>query len=307
MFFSALPSITESPACRRAICITALVVLSLSSFCHAGGIGVLLSREIPPYVSMLESFESQLRTQSIDRFFLDEKNQPYSLGGGGGELNPEQYDVLVAVGPGALRYLKDRAKQVPLVFGMVLNPQKIFTVSEEPGCGVTLNLPVKAQFAGMLKYFPAMARLGVLFDPVNNQDWYESASDIASDLGIKLVPLQAQRVSGRLKILGKLSDLDAILFIPDKTIISKAVIQHVIKQAVLEHTPVVGYNQFFYDSGATLAFIIDYKKIGQQVAEQVEAILDGHSCESLIPPAFDLRVNASVWEALQLDKKGTRQ
>ncbi len=97
---------------------------------------------------------------------------------------------------------------------------------------------------------------------------------------------------------------DAILFIPDKTIISKAVVQYVIKQAVLQGTPTVGYNQFFYDSGATLAFIIDYAKVGQQVADQVETILAGEPCPGQVPPVFETRINSGAWRALQLGNKG---
>ena len=127
---------------------------------------------------------------------------------------------------------------------------------------------------------------------------------VAESQDIELVPLQVQREEGRLKILGNFSELDAILFIPDKTIISKAVIQYVIKRAVLKRIPVVGYNQFFYDSGATLAFLIDYRKVGQQVAGKVTTIINGGPCEPLSPPTFDVQINPGAWQALQLGDKG---
>ena len=152
-----------------------------------------------------------------------------------------------------------------------------------------------------------MTRLGVLFDPANNLAWFDHAVSVAKPLGLDLIPLQVKRAVGRLEIVGDLSLPDAILFIPDKSIIAKAVITHVIKQAVLQRTPVVGYNQFFFDSGATLAFIIDYAKIGQQVAEQVQKILTGGTCDGLIAPTFETQTNADVWQALHLDGKGGGQ
>lgn len=288
----------------RAVCLTILLALVAPSLGMASGVAVLISREIPPYVSMVEGLEEQLGAQPVDRYFLDKQGLPYSLGVGGGEFEPEQYDALVAVGPAALRYLDTNTRQVPLVFGMVLNPQKILTASPAASCGVTLNLPIAEQLSALLENFPDVTRLGVLFDPANNQDWYEDAVQVAESLQIELVPLQVQRNEGRLKILGQFSELDAILFIPDKTIISKAVIQHVIKRAVIQRIPVVGYNQFFYDSGATLAFIIDYRKVGQQVAGKVTSIFNGGPCEPLSPPAFDVHINPGAWQALQLGDKG---
>ncbi len=253
---------------------------------------------------MVEGLEQGLGAQPVDRYFLDKQGLPYSLGVGGSKFDAEQYDALVAVGPAALRYLDTNTSQTPLLFGMVLNPQKILTDSAAMSCGVTLNLPVAEQLSALLDHFPDMARLGVLFDPANNQSWYDDAVQVAESLEVELVSLQVQREAGRLKILGKFSDVDAILFIPDKTIISKAVIQHVIKRALQQRIPVVGYNQFFYDSGATLAFIIDYRKVGQQVAGKIDTILNGGYCDPLSPAAFDVKINDGAWQALQLGEKG---
>ncbi len=285
--------------------ILAFVMVPVTVWAKERTVGVLISKEIAPYISMVRGLEQQLGNIPVERFFLDKQDRPYSLAGGGGELNPEYYDVLVAVGPGALRYLHGRANQVPLVFGMVLNPQNILAGSAAASsCGVSLNLPIEGQLSAIKNHLPDMTQLGVLFDPDNNRAWYEAAERVANNMEIKLVPLQVQRESNRLEILGNFSDLDVLLFIPDKTIISKAVIQYVIKQAVLQRTPVVGYNQFFYDSGASLAFIIDYAKIGGQVADQVEAILSGRPCKGQEPPLFQTQMNSEVWQALQLSRKG---
>ncbi|MEA3545357.1 MAG: ABC transporter substrate binding protein, partial [Thermodesulfobacteriota bacterium] len=208
------------------------------------------------------------------------------------------------VGPGALRHLQDRSKEVPLLFGMVLNPDKLLANSVNPPCGVSLNLSITAQIAAIASHLPDMTRLGVLFDPVNNQPWFERATVIASSLGVELVPLRVTRQGERIKILDDLAAPDAILFIPDKTIIAKPVIRHIIKQAVFQQTPVVGYNQFFYDSGAALSFVIDYAENGQQVARQVETILAGDGCPGVVAPAFTTRVNEEVLRILRQDGQG---
>jgi len=283
-------------------CIAVLVGVAFPVLCQARetAVGVLLSREIAPYVAMVEGLESRLGNLPVQRFFLDDQGKPYSLGDRGATLDEAKFSVLVAVGPEALRYLLPRAGAVPLVYGMVLSPENVVGAAGKLPCGVSLNIPVKSQFAAIRQHFPAVARLGVLFDPENNRAWFENASAVAASMGLELVPLRVNRQSAKLDILGDFSSLDVILFIPDKTIISKAVIQHVIKQAVLHRTPVVGYNQFFHDSGAALNLIIDYPMAGQQVAAQVQQLLAGDRCQGTVAPNFTPRVNDDAWKALGL-------
>ena len=287
----------------RVCCLAALIVMAvLPGLCLAKdeAVGVLLSREIAPYVAMVEGLESRLGSLPVQRFFLDDQGQPYSLGDRGATLSPSQYAVLVAVGPEALRYLLPRVGTVPLVYGMVLSPENIVGPGDRIPCGVSLNIPVKAQFSSIRQHFPTVARLGVLFDPDNNRAWFDDAATVAAGMGMQLIPLRVNRQSAKLDIIGDFSVLDGILFIPDKTIISKAVIQHVIKQAALHRIPVIGYNQFFYDSGAALNFIIDYRLVGQQVAAQIQQLIAGERCHGTLAPNFAARANDDALRALGL-------
>ena len=261
-------------------------------------VGVLLSREIFPYVSMVEGLETRLKLP-VQRFFLDENGTAYSLSGRSATLNPQLYDVLVAVGPEALRYLHDRAGSVPVLYSMVLSPRNVIGEQGRLPCGVNLNIPAEAQFSSIVRFLPLSRKIGVLFDPANNQAWFKSASVVAASRKLELVPLQVIRQGDRLDLAGEFSHLDAILFIPDPSVISKSVIQHVIKQAVIKGIPAVGYNQFFLDSGATLALIIDYRKVGAQVARQVEQVLAGERCEMGVSPEYDAVFNEEVWRTLR--------
>lgn len=288
-------------------CWVAFPVFLLSagnSLAQERGVAVLLSREIAPYVAMVEGLEQQLGKHPVQRFFLDKQGQVYGFAGGSGDLDPARYDALVAVGPSALRYLQGRSGHVPLLFGMVLNPEKLFSDSEKPPCGVSLNISIAAQISAISEQLPGMASLGILFDPANNQSWFDHAAVIAKTLGIELLPLQVTYQREKITILGDLDAPDAILFIPDKTIIAKPIIQYIIKQAVLQGTPVVGYNQFFYDSGAALSFIVDYAKNGQQVAKLIEKILMGGRCAGVVAPAFTTRINEDVLRVLQHRSRG---
>jgi len=110
-----------------------------------------------------------------------------------------------------------------------------------------------------------------------------------------------------INIVGNIAQVDAILFIPDSSIISRVVIQHIIKQALLRKVPVIGYNKFFLDSGATLSFIIDYEQVGREVAELVQKQLSpGFSC-GVNAPDFILQINPETWNLLHLEQKKVRE
>lgn len=264
-------------------------------------VAILLSREIAPYVDMVAGLESGLGNQPVQRFFLDEKGQPFTLAGRESILAPEQFSALVAVGPEALDYLQQQSiATTPVFYGMVLNPQSLSLNSPRlTNCGIALNLPVDVQLVALQQQLPALKRLGILFDPANNHAWFDQAQGSAAQVNIELLPLQVQRTNGRLELVGDFTQPDALMFIPDKSIISQAIIQYVIKQAVLRRIPVVGYNQFFLDSGAALAFVIDYRQVGRQVAHQIRTVLGGQECP-FTAPAFELKRNPQVWQALDL-------
>jgi putative ABC transport system substrate-binding protein len=167
---------------------------------------------------------------------------------------------------------------------------------------VALNLKNAAPLQSNRKNRRGFKRLGILYDPKNNQQWYAEASALAVTVEMELVPLLVSRPSTQLEIVGDLTLPDAMLFIPDKTIISRSVIQHVIKEAYQRKVPVIGYNRFFYESGAALSFVIDYNKLGRQVGDQVNGLLSGEICQGTISPNFKVLVNDDAWRVLDLPR-----
>ncbi|MDH3997366.1 MAG: hypothetical protein OET90_00880 [Desulfuromonadales bacterium] len=278
----------------------ALIAISATAYAEQKNVGVLLSKEIAPYVDMVEGLEARLGNVEVQRFFLDAEGRPYSLSGLSNNPVPEQFAAMVAVGPEALRYLQPQMGSVPLIYGMVLNPLNFYGENRDAICGVPLNLPVESQLKAIQQHFPSIKRLGIFYDPKNNQAFYDEASGFAVSMELELISLQVRRTPAKLDIVGELARPEALLFIPDRTIISKAVVQHVIKDAYSRRIPVVGYNTFFHDSGAALSFVIDYRELGRQVGAQVLSVLGGGTCPGEMPPNFTAKRNVDAWRVLGL-------
>lgn len=284
-------------------CMLLVVAIQGRPACADGPVAVLLSREIAPYAAMLEAFEQEMGTRPVVRFFFDDRGRTYSLEARSTLLDPAAYGALVAVGPEALRYLHARVGDTPLLFGMVLRPEQAVASPLPPLCGIDLEIPVAVQLVHIRQQLPHVQTLGILYDPQNNQTWFDQAQIHAASLGFSVTPLHVSRSRDGLEVVGGFDHVDAALFIPDQSIVSPAVIQHVIKESLQQRVPLVGFNQFFLDSGTAFSFIVDYRQIGRQVAELVTNSAAGN-CTQISPPPFALRTNSAVLKLLNLTPGG---
>lgn len=263
-------------------------------------IALVVSGNIRPYVEAAEGFIAAMDENSdaqISTFFI-ENNSVKSKTVLKEKIEGRGYSLVVAIGPEATRLSHEALKDpsAPILYSMVLNPEKIL----EPGakdCGVPLNIPVSVQLEEITSHLPKLKRIGLLFDPENNENFYRKAHETASALGVEIVPLRASSRSEIPEALRKWQTLDALWMIPDRTIISESIVGYIIKEMILRKVPTIGYNRFFYDSGATLAFVFDYNALGRQTAGLALSSLSGSPCP-YAPPVFSTQVNHRVLERL---------
>lgn len=309
---------------------TALPGLSLKVQAESLPVAVIISREIKPFIEMVEGFESAM-DQPVVRIFIDQNNNPFSHDPLYKGTQIESYSFIIAVGPSALSYLVQNnhlgqmsssqphdtliqdgdpnfnsTSQPPasgstfrkILYAMVLNPETIIPRGVSL-CGISLNLFSGETVSKITQIFPSIRRVGVLFDPDNSREWFERAKERGVFNKITTIPLYIKEQHDVTRLHKDDSDVDALLFIPDKTVISPTIINHIIKQSIARRIPVIGYNSFFHKSGAALSFILDYRTIGEQMAQKVMALSKGEHCEPSTP-AYHMTLNRSVVELLDL-------
>ncbi|MBF0232814.1 MAG: hypothetical protein HQK62_03455 [Desulfamplus sp.] len=335
-------------------------------------VAILISREIKPFIEMVEGLESAL-DQPVVRIFIDKNNSPFSHDPLYKGTQIDNYSFVVAVGPSALSYLVENNKLtqdtipqnetsppqnednrpqpgealppqhkenifhtvvVPtkqinndtrinnsmlqaadtrlnikiiphantrkILYAMVLNPETIIPRGVSL-CGISLNLFSEETIAKIKKVFPSVKKMGILFDPDNNSEWFQNAKNQGLFNEINSVPIyiKEQHDVNRLH-QNENSDVDALLFIPDKTVTSPTIISHIIKQSIARRIPVIGYNSFFHKSGAALSFILDYRIIGMQMAQKIMTLSRDDLCESSTP-AYHMTLNRSVVDLINLE------
>ncbi len=264
---------------------------------------VWVSREIKPYLQALEGIH---RFSDADPNVMVGVHRLYETGATtdfqleqateGGENG-----TMIAIGPEAtdLLWNESAVADRPKVYGMVLNPEEVIRKSGET-CGISLRIPVAIQLGEIQKALPFIQRIGLLYNPAHNADFFRTGESAAAFLGLDIVALA---ISDRREIPAVLrknwKGIDALWLIPDRTVISERLIEYIIKEAVLQKVPVIGYNRFFHDSGAVVSFVFDYERLGFQLAKiAVERCVTG-ICPDRIP-AFETWINEEVARRLGL-------
>ncbi len=289
--------------------VSALLCIFSASFIFAGEkpVAVLISQEIKPFMEMVEGFEQALG-EPVVRIYLDKNKLPFSHDALYKGVDQAHYSCIVAVGPSALSWIlnqkdshQSNSKEYSkILYAMVLNPERIIPNGQKI-CGISLNLFSGVQVSNIPRVFPFIKKIGVLFDPKNNKSWFSTARFISFLGNIEIIPLHIEEQSDiNRHYKNNFSNVDALLFIPDRTVISPTIIKHVIKQSIARNIPVIGYNSFFHRSGAAMSFILDFRGIGIQMADMVSNLLRGKQCKSS-SPSYYIQLNRKVIDIMDIE------
>ncbi len=261
-------------------------------------VALLVSRNIRPYLEAVEGITRILKEYAgadVTVFELEKME-------GKGEtvlkenLARKHFHLLIGVGPEAARLMADLTSVVvPMMYTMVLHPERTVSPSD---CGIPLDIPLHIQLRKIAAALPSVRRLGLLYDPAFNADFLKKAVKHAPAHNLEIVPLPVSSRSDIPEVLDRnWSRIDGLWLIPDQTVISESIVQYVIKQALYKRRPAVGYNRFFYESGAALSFIFEYEEIGRQTGVLALDLMADGICESK-PPVFHAWLNQRVLDRL---------
>jgi putative ABC transport system substrate-binding protein len=289
-----------------------------SAQCHGADAAVepyqivlFVSKNIRPYAEAVDGLHGQLDAfmdADVEIIMLDRYSEKARADLADRFIKDGGVDLAVAIGPEAADFVWGafQAAAFPKIYSIILNPEKVIN-DIDTATGISLNIPPADQLNAIRQGLPAVGRIGIFYDPVYNSDFYAKASEAAFEIDVDLVPMIVSTRKDIPFLLEECWDsIDCVWLIPDRTVISESIAQHIIKQAVLKKVPVVGYNQFFYDSGAAMAFVFDYKDLGRQTAGVVSDVLRLKAFESRVP-VFKVWLNKKVLEKLNITASQTIQ
>lgn len=265
--------------------LTTLAIVSLHTPLSAQEVAILKSADIAPYNEAVTGFKASMPNTA--RFL--EYNMKGDTAHGrklARKIRASNATVVLAVGLKAAMVAKLEIIDTPVIFSMVLNPEK-YALTVPNMIGISLEVPLTQQLDTLRAMLPRLKRIGLLYDPKKTAPLLRRTIAQAKKLGITIVERTVKnqkQVPQALRIL--LPDIDALWLTPDSTVLTEDSFSFLLGTALDQHVPVIGFSSEFARSGALLSLSVNYMDIGHQAGQLAQEILAGKTIPSpnLLPP-----------------------
>ena len=213
--------------------------------------------------------------------------------------------VLVALGPLAAQLAHQVAPDLPLVFCMVAEPEKLGLVPSRNMTGVALEIPVQNQLAVFRMVNPRAVRIGVLHGP----DAAEAVAQAKKVAAVVRLGVYARQLESDQDVLPALRALfsgpepvDALWLPPDPLLLGDETRRFLLKEAAKAGKPVYAFSPSLVAEGALVSNGPDFVSIGEMAAELVRRLAEGEQEPiGMLVPRAELIINTKAATRLKID------
>ena len=278
-----------------------LLIVSSASLCADGPmIVIIISSEAQAYKQVAKNFETELQKKHPEVQFVEIFSS--NVGEELALLKDRQPRLVFALGSDAVRKGRKQLTDQPMLATMILGDNSL--QGSPNATAITLDMPITKQLRVYKKILPAAKRIGVLYNPKNNQKWINKAKKIATKFGLEIVAVKVEsprEISSALKSLNH--RVDSILAIPDKMVYSSNTAKAVLLFSFRHRIPFVGLSSAWVKAGALYALDWDYSDLGRQSANTALKILDGIKPEKIklaVPAKSVYQLNLKTAKRMKL-------
>jgi putative ABC transport system substrate-binding protein len=249
---------------------------------------VLSSQDSNPYKLTRAAFEEHLST-----YFPDAEYRHYLVGLDHGQNSlpvfsaetEEAPSIILALGTRAIEQAQLSFPDIALVTSMVLKDN--VTRPPEQYRAILLQIPAAVQLQWLVKFLPAVRKVGILYDPDRSSDLISAFQEASAGTGIDIVPVKISSVAQLKEGLQYISkQADVLLAVPDATVYSGKTAKEVLLFSYRNSIPFIGLSSTWVEAGALYALEVNYIDIGKQCAESARQMLAG------APPAKQPKLSA---------------
>ncbi|PIX16670.1 hypothetical protein CO110_07040 [Candidatus Desantisbacteria bacterium CG_4_9_14_3_um_filter_40_11] len=189
-------------------------------------------------------------------------------------IKKEKPPIVFALGTRALKLLKMRVGEIPIIVCMVINQDEINGANIT---GVTLSIPTMIKLQWINENLSQTKRIGLIYS-IETAELVAKISQDCKKSGYEVV---AQKINSGEEITWALqkiaSRIDCFLMVPDARIYFPKSIEYLLMEGLKRKFAVIGLSSFYTKAGAFVSFDCDYQDIGRQTAEMAMKILNGQS------------------------------
>lgn len=268
--------------------------LGLSGVTSAEEVAILKSADISAYSEAITAFKTALPLSLQVTTEYDLQGDIAKGRNLARRIRASNAKVVLAVGLKAALAAKLEILDIPVIFCLVLNPEK-YGLPTGNMVGLSLDIPFRQHLKPLQTLVPKVSRIGVLFDPQKTNGMQNQLLRDAKALGISIVSEAVQTEQDVPQALNAIKGrIDALWLLPDSTVLTENTLDFLMSTTLEAHIPVVGFSAGLVHSGALVAAYVHYGDIGKQAARLSQQLV-GQTSPSLlgtiIPPE---RVQQSI-------------
>jgi putative ABC transport system substrate-binding protein len=281
-----------------------LCLILSPSFSLAGEravISVIFSSNAEPYQQSWKGFKKFLDEKRVALWVSQhnlEKDEPKEICR---QIDEKKPDIVFALGAKAAKFAKEKIKDIPVVFGMVFDPDEFVGPNITGG---SLKIPARRKLEEIKRILPGAKKLGMLYSP-DSIALYKEVSKECVRTGFQLV---ARKVDSQKELPDAVKDIswqiDCFLMIPDPAIYFPKSVEHLLREGLEAKCPVIGLSLSYTKAGALASFDCDYNDLGRQAGELALRILDGVKTSRIpvfTPRKIDVSLNLITAERIGIE------
>ena len=298
---------------RRRAAIAVLLALALVAGAReacAARLAVVYSADLPPYAQAGEGLARTVQGNEVVTYTLEGVQEKWLEVERALAAQPP--DLVVTVGSLATALASRRLKGVPIVYTMVVNPEKILEPGGAPATGVSLDQDAARAFRAVTEALPGVRKVGVLFDPAQSGPRVEEAKAAAAAAGLGLLPVEVPSARELPEALRRLLDQrpDVVWLLVDRTVLAtQEGLELIMLETLQRGVPVVAPSERYAKAGALLALTSDYGQVGEETGRLALRALKSRASGAPLPAAeraesLQTVVNEKVRGTLGVEVRG---
>lgn len=256
---------------------------------------IFKTRSIGPYDQAIDAFQAECKQKTTIFDMNGDDATELALVE---QIRAVKPKVILAIGTKAAKIAKEKLPGIPVVFCMVLNPDKSGVLGPNT-TGVLLQVPYSRQFSTLKTLIPTARKVGVLYNPATTEDSVELAAQEAATVGIQLLP---SVVTSETEVVDALRDLlakniDLLWLTMDSTVLRKEAFSFIIAAMQEKSVPVMACQSIFAKDGLSMPLTPSYRGIGKQAARMANRILAGAKVSAIAVEPPDDSLQLLNWKA----------
>lgn len=220
---------------RQATLLLGIFILAVPLYAQPGKKVVFVrSSTLSLYEQAVKGFQRCTKSAVAGDFIMtDDAGKTEAMAN---DISARGPDLIVPMGSTAVRFVRERFKSTPSVFGMVIDPGS--NGINPPG--VPLDLSASAQIGFIQTAFPQFKRIAVLYSPQKNKETVEDLKQIQAKGTIQLVLTEVPSIDKLdAAVRGLLGKADCFLMLSDPVLYSPQTAPQVILQTLQMGLPII--------------------------------------------------------------------